>query len=198
MMDTLFSGMKYKNIRHALPIIAIMAILNGACQFSHKGPANEDWPEYAAETLMEIINHSIKWPEDMHEFGPDSLSLKTVMNSHAKIVFHVSLDCSVCAAKFAYWDNAIKSFKRNHNIELPVLAIVSYQDQNSPANIQDLWTHAWIRDSERSFTLQNNMTDDRFQVAIIDMSDTIRLVGDPLYNKELGKLYEKTMLRYLR
>ncbi len=182
------------------PWLSLLCAISIACGSGSDNGSTTEWKQYSETRLREIIGSHVVLPDSLCAIRPDSLTIGEIMQSHAKIIFNVDLDCSVCISKFAYWEDFAGRFERRHHHALPIMAVITSSDFDdaTEAFVGRLWKRAWIYDPMGDFTFYNKIEDDRFQAILCDAFDTIRLVGNPLLNKKLEELYEKTTLRYLQ
>lgn len=139
-------------------------------------------------------------PDSITVCYTDSNAYYRLMDSETKVIFCVDISCGVCLSKFKYWNEFSKRIEEEHGLNVPILAVIFSPEFNDDIKeyINRQWRHEWIYDPEQDFTFYNNIEDDRFQAVLLDANDTIRLVGNPVMNEALGKLYEKTVIERLR
>ena len=180
----------------SLPII-LSLLLGSSCK---KDKDKAHWEKYSRESIERIINRPVLIPNSGLIYFPDSISFDRIMRSSVKVLFSVDISCSVCLSKFNYWNDFINRLERKRGIAVPVLAVISADryDENTQSIISSLWSREWIYDSNKDFIFNNDLEDDRFQAILLDANNTIRLVGNPVFNEALGKLYETTIVDSLR
>ncbi|MDE6264160.1 MAG: hypothetical protein K2M11_03350 [Paramuribaculum sp.] len=163
-------------------------------------PDNTGWQNYSRDRIESIINQPVKMPDSIPVCYPDSDAYYRLMDSETKVIFCVDISCAVCLSKFNYWNEFSKRIEEEHGLNVPILAVIFSPEFNDDIKeyINRQWSHEWIYDPEQDFTFYNNIEDDRFQAVLLDANDTIRLVGNPVMNEALGKLYEKTVIERLR
>lgn len=164
------------------------------------GKDNAYWQKYSRETIGRIINQPVNMPNSIPVCYPDSDAYMQLMGAPAKVLFSVDIGCSACLSKFNYWDKFINQLEQKHGVKAPVLAVIFAANCNDDTRkfINERWHHEWIYDPEGDFTFNNDLDDDRFQAVLLDANDTIRLVGNPVFNESLGRLYEKAIIERLR
>ena len=178
-----------------LSFIAVISSLLWSCRND-----NANWHKYSRETIERIINQPVKMPDNIPVCYPDSTAYNQLMGGTVKVLFSVDIGCSACLSKFHYWNEFVKRFEQTHGAKVPVLAVIFAANCNEDTKeyINSKWNHEWIYDPEGDFTFNNDLDDDRFQAILLDVNDTIRLVGNPVFNHSLGRLYEKAIIERLR
>lgn len=63
--------------------------------------------------------------------------------------------------------------------------------------MEQLWQHEWLYDPFYRFIDANKLNDERFQALLIDRNKEIILIGNPIQNIALKKLYEETIWKYI-
>ena len=69
-------------------------------------------------------------------------------------------------------------------------------EDNFRAQLDSEWEYAWQFDQEQIFISKNELHDPRFQTVLVDTNNQILLIGDPLLNPKLRRLYMETILSY--
>jgi hypothetical protein len=166
----------------------------------HNEQKENNWKPYSQDKVLSIINNRIIMPDSIPVCYPDSAAFDAIMAQPFKIIFNVDISCSTCLAKFGYWNEFANNLKEKHNLEVPVLAVITSPDFNDDIHdfILTKWSQPWIFDPEADFTYLNDIEDDRFQAVLLDSEGKVRLVGNPMFNKALGRLYEKTVVEMCR
>lgn len=178
-------------------IIVISSIICGiSCGNGHK---ETYWQRHSREILESLINQPVRMPDNIPVCYPDSNAYRQLMGSNVKVMFSVDISCGACLTKFHYWSEFVDRFEQRHGIKPPVLAVIFAANCNEDTKefINEKWSHEWIYDPEGDFTFNNEIDDDRFQAILLDANDTIRLVGNPMFNDKLGQLYEKAIIERL-
>lgn len=78
------------------------------------------------------------------------------------------------------------------------MAYVSEVDRNIDERVEKEWDKSWAYDKNEEFIIKNNLFDDRFQAVLVNQNNMIKLIGNPMHNPDLAKLYEKVLLRYFK
>lgn len=177
-------------------LIASLIFVVAGCRDSK----NADWRKYSRETIEHIINQPVKMPDSIPVCYPDCGAYMQLMQSKVKVVFSVDISCSTCLSKLNYWNWFVERVEQKYRIKAPVLAVICAPRCNEETIdfVNKRWHHEWIYDPEGDFTFNNELDDDRFQAILLDANDTIRLVGNPVFNESLGRLYEKAIVERLR
>lgn len=170
-----------------------------SCSNNDTNSSLDNWRNYSRAKVEQIINRKFSLPNQIPKMYPDSATIYELMSKKAKVLYSVDIGCSACLSKFSYWKSFTDQFKVKYGIDAPIIAVVFAPrcDDITVQYISRLCGNAWIYDPEGDFTFENDIDDDRFQALLIDSKDTIRIVGNPMHNEALGKLYEKKLFELL-
>lgn len=155
--------------------------------------SNPEWEKYSSEYIKKHLNTSIVYPDSVKFEKNDS-----VISQNVKILFSVDMDCSVCRIKFAFWNEFCENMFSKYKIRVPIMAYVSGVDRNIDERVEKEWDKSWAYDKNEEFVIKNNLFDDRFQAVLVDQNNVVKLIGNPMHNPDLAKLYEKIVLMYFK
>lgn len=161
---------------------------------------NAEWKIYSREVIERVIDRPVRMPDSISIYYPDFGSFRKIMGARVKVMFSVDISCGACLSKFDYWNQFINQFEQRYNYKPNVLAVIIAPNCNEETKmlITERWKYEWIYDSKDDFNFNNELDDDRFQAILLDSNDTIRVVGNPVFNDALGQLYEKTIVKYMQ
>ena len=161
---------------------------------------NRNWHESAEAFIRDRINKPVLLPDSvsyMPQHGKEVFD--SVMNSAVKILFNVDIDCSTCLIKFNYWSNFVEEFYERHKVSVPILSIInSSMPEVVEQEVGKYWEYGWIYDSKYAFLDKNMLHDDRFQAVLLDGTNSVLLIGNPMHNKVLSALYEESIWNILQ
>lgn len=178
--------------------ILLSCLFFTSCHIPKKEEENKTWKEYARRIINSYINQPLNIPDSVIYYDYQKNDIDSIFNSTIKIIFNVDIDCATCLMKFDYWNNFIQNIKKECGQEIPILAYVnSSSRENISQTVNGLWTHPWVYDKGFHFIDKNKLHDNRFQVVLLDQNNKIRLIGNPLENEALGKLYKETIVNHL-
>lgn len=115
-----------------------------------------------------------------------------------KIVTAINGDCGVCVDDLKKW----KNFKEQTPMSMEYYIYVYTEDSANLAYmeslIQDL-DFPIVHDKEKSYLSQNNLMDEPklFQTFLLDQSNKVVVVGNPIYNIKLDQLYRREIQRLI-
>lgn len=175
-------------------VVGLVIFCVVSCNFK-KGPEN---------IIPEMVGKRVAL-EDLTSFwmGRDSLYLKTDSSLVKLIVFYDSTACQSCRVKTMFeWESFIEMEKKTNGkfVFMPVFSPSKneYEQFLRLLAISRFKHHVWV-DSSGSF-LRNNkfLPEDKFYYAfLVDESNSILIVGDPIVNPNLVQLYDKVINRKL-
>lgn len=115
-------------------------------------------------------------------------------NNNLKIVTYIDGDCSLCVEELQMWkrmdtilcenevDLIFYFYSRNHDQLIDRLSSINFK-------------YYFLIDSNDSFIKQNNLSYNKLHnTFLIDHTNTILLIGNPLYGRDLYLLYESYIL----
>ena len=179
--------------------ILLLCLFFTSCHISKKEEENKNWKEYARDIINSHINKSLNIPDSVIYYDYQKNDIDSIFNSTIKIIFNVDIDCTTCLMKFDYWNRFVKDIKNECDYEVPILAYInSSSNENVHKSVNNLWAYAWVYDKAFHFIDKNKLYDNRFQVVLLDQNNKIRLIGNPLENDVLGKLYKQTIINHLK
>ena len=115
-----------------------------------------------------------------------------------KITTFLNADCSQCLYELLSWKDLIDEFG---NDSISVLIYLKTTDINATEMfLYDIeFTYPVIIDTYGSFIKQNLIEDDKmFQTYLIDESNKILLVGNPIFSENIKELYSSTIKQLSR
>jgi len=126
-------------------------------------------------------------PETIEKKTPFSFEL--FRKKPLKIVAIINLDCGLCIESLNGWEEYLK------NKDITFILIVGGNDfeffkalKNNESQIFENIFH----DKNNIFEMTNKIPrETRFKTFLIDKDNKILLIGNPLFNKNIDKLYEK-------
>lgn len=184
--------MNCEKLLRFIALTGIVSLTIASCTSS----GENSWKKHSKNAIERLIGHTVEVNDTLQSF-PDSSSLKNLLNSNCKIIFCVNVDCSVCVLKFEYWQKFIDAFHAKNGETPNILAIVSGHPLSGTIQefVDSKWNHEWVYDPEEDFILEYELVDDRFQAMVLDSSNKIILIGNPVHNKAMEPLYEKALLK---
>jgi len=186
-------------MKKLLVLICGLAIFSTACK--HK-MTNEEQEKYNWNKRVDsIVTH---W-QGRKLIVPDGMPVMTVDSSnfvngkstaHQKLVTYVDGTCGVCVTNLNHWRQFIREIRDNHGKCDFVFYIQAENKDDFKKEIMDTLNMGvtWMHDSKEQFIHVNNLTDPRFQTALLDDSDKVVLIGTMEDRHELRALYKKTIL----
>lgn len=188
-------------MRIVIVLFICIAISNVCCkqnmnsQKEADDSANSEWARQAEET----VNH---W-EGRKMILPDSLpiihngivdySYQKNFNAPIRIVTYLDGGCGVCVLNLQHWMEFIRDVK-NRNKKCDFLFFIQTDDisQFQAGVISKIDSNlTWICDKKDKFINTNDLTDQRFQTALLNKKNEVIMIGNMMFRPQLEELYKK-------
>lgn len=150
---------------------------------------DENWKMIAENAVKKYVGKKLILPyADSVNFNEYDYS--TVCKLPIKVVIFVDADCSTCLLKIHFWNEFMQELKSaGYNKFQVIIYAYSSLEENLRYYMKSNWSHRWQFDKEKSFIGNNELYDRRLQTALLDAENKVLLIGDPLLNPKLRKLY---------
>lgn len=144
------------------------------------------------EIVEEMQGKEIIFPKDLKALCSESEVLLNKHNSPCLIVYFSKLMCTACNIdKIKDWDNVKEKFKK-----WKIIYVFSYNEEETEIiNVLHEYSsndYAIYLDKGCEFEKLNPFLGECpiLHVFLVDSTNHIKIVGDPLYNKKMLKVYE--------
>lgn len=159
---------------------------------------NEEWKATVQVAIDRYIGKPLNLPyvDSLHVSESEYLAMCTLP---LKIVNFLDGDCSTCLMKIHFWEEFVSELNAKRHINIPVMMYAySYFEDNIRDYMNKEWDNRpWQFDKNRYFIERNELYDLRLQTVLLDSENRVILIGDPLLNPKLRKLYMKTIISLL-
>lgn len=153
---------------------------------------------YISTLVKEMTGREIIFPDSLSAPGGYSCSLfkGEAETEKYKIVSIISGECMKCVYQLAQWESDFFPLTDENHVTyvfiLTNMDIGYYQEVISTGLSINRYIYF---DQENLFMKLNRLvnTDERFHTFLLDRSNRIKVIGNPLYNKELKELYLKKL-----
>lgn len=145
----------------------------------------------AIRLVKEWSGKEIKFPTKMDFINSSGQSVDFDFStaSHKVLVYVDSLGCTSCKLKLGQWKNLIDSLDK---LAVPVLFIFQSKDAKSIKHVmlESSFEYPYFQDIQGVLNEMNQFSDDsRFQTFLLDSDSRVKLIGNPVYNQEMRRLY---------
>jgi len=117
-----------------------------------------------------------------------------------KVVTNIDGGCGACIKKFNEWKNLVNRAKNNNNFSIIFFIKTNhfkYFKENYYPNI-DFKNYPLFLDKRYSFLTKNKFPENvDYRTVLLNSKNKIILIGNPIYNDELMKLYKEEINKRL-
>jgi len=154
------------------------------------------------DDINDITGRHISFPDQIDYWAYDSTTFQMekenfTLNHELKIIAIIDIDCSACVGEIDEWEKALKEKKLKK--DLVFIFIIKTVD---PENFSQFIRHKKISDayvaydsSNEIFKINSFSNYKTLQTMLLDNDNRVILVGNPLNNKSLIKLYNREIVK---
>lgn len=147
--------------------------------------------QQARNLVKEWSGKEIKFPSQMDFINSSgqSVDLDFSTANHKVLVYVDSLGCTSCKLKLGQWKNLIDSLDK---FQVPVLFIFQSKDTKSIKHVmlESDFDYPYFQDIDGTLNTLNVFSEDpRFQTFLLDSKNQIKLIGNPVNNQDIRRLY---------
>lgn len=196
--------MKFLSKYALMPLVVVSSLVFGYFVFKRISQGNlrtrdnEKWENNVRNHVDRHVGKPLILPytDSLHVRKSDYLN---ICNLPLKVVNFLDGDCSTCLAKISFWKEFVSELNANGYRDVPVIMYAfSFSEENFRDYMNTAWEgRPWLFDKDSSFIVDNQLRDLRFQTVLLDSENKVVLIGDPLLNPELRKLYMETICSLL-
>lgn len=160
----------------------------------HRKKATPEWQAFTRHVVETYVNQTVSLPDSLPSQHPETID--SIYRAPLKIVVVVDLDCSTCLLKFDYWNQFADRLYQRKGIRIPLLFYINTcKSEKLDERMAAFTSHPWVYDRQQAFNAANGLYDPQFQALLLDADQRILLIGSPVGNDKLEKLYEQTIER---
>lgn len=163
-------------------------------QDDSKTSNNPEWEATVQGAVDKYVDKPLNLPY-VDSLYVSELEYSAMSTFPFKIVNFLDGDCSTCLIKISFWKEFASELNTKYNIDVPVIMYTysSFEENMRDYMIKEWSGRQWQFDRGRSFIESNELWDLRLQTALLDSENRVILIGYPLLNPKLRKLYVKTI-----
>ena len=154
------------------------------------------WKKTAEEVVRKYRGRHLVYPREARNlfFLPEAVD--SVQRAPFKIVTFIDGDCGICSSKLAFWRDFVDSLRQKEGVNVPVLVYAYARKGEFFLEITEnlKYNGIWLYDHDQRFVVENELSESLWQTVLVDQEDKILLIGDPVWNKALQKLYAETIV----
>ena len=153
--------------------------------------------------VSQLMEDTLSLPIQGQILYKDSLYQKNnAINYNAKFKITTLLwgDCHSCIADLEKWEDFYLFTENNKNIELLFFLYTSdLEIFKKSLYTKDIHKYPLIIDPQNKYIVRNNLSIDNkmYQTFLLDSNNKVILVGNPIYNEKLMKLYKEEINKRL-
>jgi len=178
-------------------IFAAVSFTQSACTFKTKEQLEKEkneneWKKYSADLINHWIGRKMILPKLPIVFD-DSVSLdyKNTYKTPLKMVAYIDGSCGVCISSLHEWKKFMNKLKKQQ-LKVDCMIYMYAEDRNDFQ--KEIFSKLklntpWIFDKNMKFVKANDLTDMRFQTALINSDDKVLMLGSIVQRPELEELY---------
>lgn len=173
-----------------IPILSIICFAIFSCQ-------NKNYKKIES-LIAEWNNKEIVFPDNLifTRFANDTISFQIPESSHKIIVFVDSVGCTSCKLQLHKWVTFMHEIDSICNKKVPFFFFFQSNNTHEIRHIlrSENFTYPVCIDVEDKFNSLNQIPDQMmFQVFLIDESNHVKIIGNPIQNISIKELYKKEL-----
>lgn len=149
------------------------------------------------EIVKSMVGHEIVIPDDLHFQILDTPFEYDFDDSDFKIITYIdSTGCTSCNMKLPSRNVSIDEFKSLEEVEVNYVLVINSKDTKEIIQLLRMgnFSHPVVIDTEGEFVKYNEMpVGSAYRTFLLDNSNRILALGDPVTNPKIKDLYKKIM-----
>ena len=188
---------KTQTIRYVIQLILLICIIISFsfCNNTSKETTEEKVTEWIGDTLYLPETSEILYKDSVYQNGEPINN-----NAKLKIATLISGDCGSCVKDLKRWDKFFQFIGSKKEAEI-LFYLETSKLSYFKTRLYESTIHKYplIIDKNFKFSDTNKLPpkDKRFQTFLLDSNNRVILVGNPVYNDKLMKLYKKEIKKRL-
>ncbi|MEN7549830.1 hypothetical protein AAG747_18035 [Rapidithrix thailandica] len=158
-----------------------------------KGPI---WTKTAETIVTKMKGQKVLLPDNLEPVGGTPDYFKSIKNHQFKIVSYIDANCGVCIEDLIFWKKFMKEtpIKRDHCAFIFYINTFDKEEFQKNMATTHGFTHTWVHDPNDEFISRNRLYDKRLQTVLLNKNNEVVIIGNPVLNSDLEKLYKKVLL----
>lgn len=181
-------------MKKTLGFALLVCIALSACQ-QNTNKKQDAWKEVVNDNLTKMMGKKLILPSEGTVYNTDTESGRSYDIKDYQIVTYVDATCGACLKDLEFWNAFTKEIKEKKiSVELKMFVYSNDFKEFQDSVVTSLHlTYPWISDRKAEFPTVNRIPDKKFQTALLNNKNEVVLVGYPVTNLAMRKLYIKTL-----
>lgn len=173
--------------------IILLAIFFMSCK--QKDKRQTEWESIIKQNVDYWTTHSFKYPKNLRVLNDSTHQYENDTKKPYHLIVYTEGTCGVCVENLHFWSKLIKDADIEHSKCSMQMFIFTFDpdffQKNTITKLNIKFP--WISDKDQQCIALNHMDDKRFQALIINSHNKPILLGNPVLNPALRKLYISTI-----